>query len=360
MGGRAVGDRAVPELEQPDGDGNGIIGSGSRHLLVPERAHRCHVRIPDSIEEFDSAEMVVTVGAATLVSQLTKITREHQLVPCGLQPDEAGTFGGVFSDPRESPCDPFTGRFRDHVLGIEGMRGDGASLLSGGRVVKNVTGYDLVRLLGGAMGALGVVTRLHLRLEREASNWSRIESSIEDATTYWKVLDSIRCLPIEPYLLAVEPQESRIQVILCGTQVSVEESQQLIQEILPSAETTAVSREDVVELHRQNRARVGQALRVRLPWSCWREMPNTIPGRWRAIFPSAGFGLLEELVPGPELDRFISRVVKWGGSVCAEDAIAEKNYQIPLVQPSPCDELTRRLRSEWDPQAMLAWAGDRC
>ena len=149
-------------------------------------------------------------------------------------------------------------------------------------------------------------------------------------------------------------------MILCGTQVSVEESQQLIQEILPSAETTGVSREDVVELHRQNRARVGQALRVRLPWSCWREMPDTIPGRWRAISPSAGFGLLEELVPGPELDRFISRVVKLGGSVCAEDAIAEKNYQIPLVQPSPCDELTRRLRSEWDPQAMLTWVGDRC
>lgn len=353
-------DSTAPEIDEPDGNSIVAIGSGSRQLLAEGRTHRFPVRIPDAIEDFDPAEMVITVGGATLVSQVMNTTRAQRLVPCGIQPDEAGTVGGLFSDPRESPCDPFTGRFCDHVLGIEGLRGDGTSLLAGGRVVKNVTGYDLVRLLGGAMGALGVVIRLHLRLEREAPSWSRIDCRIEDSATYWSALDAIRGLPFEPYLLALEPADGLCQVVLSGTQVSVIEAQQMIEGILPVAEAKEISQEDVVEIHRQKRARVGQALRVRLPWSCWREVVSTSPGCWRAIFPSAGFGILEEIAPGDELEGFITRINQLGGSVSAEDASAEKQFQIPLVHPSPHDELTRRLRSEWDSLGMLSWRGDRC
>jgi FAD/FMN-containing dehydrogenase len=57
-----------------------------------------------------------------------------------------------------------TGSPRDHVLGLELVTGDGRSLVLGGRVVKNVAGYDLVRLVVGSRGTLGLVTRAHLRL----------------------------------------------------------------------------------------------------------------------------------------------------------------------------------------------------
>ena len=80
--------------------------------------------------------MVATVGAATSVKFLREEVQKKGLIVSGVLPDEEGTVGGLFSDPREGPADSCTGRFRDHVLGIEGVRGDGGPILSGGRVVK--------------------------------------------------------------------------------------------------------------------------------------------------------------------------------------------------------------------------------
>ncbi|MGE4618551.1 MAG: hypothetical protein AAEJ04_01940, partial [Planctomycetota bacterium] len=265
-----------------------ILGSQSRHLMAEKGQHNFASEIPDVVENFDPDEMVVTVGGATAIARLMKLSCEHGLVPSGIQPDEVGTFGGLFSDPREGPCDSFSGRFRDHVLGIEGYRGDGGSLLSGGRVVKNVTGYDLVRLLGGALGALGVVTRLHLRLERQAACWHRIDWPMTNEIVSWETLDSIRRLPFEPYWLSMQPAEQRCQILLAGTMRSIEESLQLLEPVIGSTDSCIDSREigyqELVQSHREKRAAVGNGLRVRMPWQSWRHVTFSAPGKWRSIF----------------------------------------------------------------------------
>ncbi|MGE4618706.1 MAG: hypothetical protein AAEJ04_02740, partial [Planctomycetota bacterium] len=67
----------------------------------------------------------------------------------------------------------------------------------------------------------------------------------------------------------------------------------------------------------------------------------------------------EKVTAGDELLAFIEQVRDLGGSICAEDAIAENRLSVPFVHPSPADELTRRLRTEWDPQRRLYWRGDK-
>lgn len=350
-----------PAAFDSDGVGdlkNTSLGSGSRHLLPPELDHKFAVEIPAAIENFNPEEMIVTVGAATSVSQLLNHVGEHRLTPSGIQPDETGTVGGLFSDPRESPCDPFTGRFRDHVLGIEGLRGSGASILAGGRVVKNVTGYDLIRLLGGAMGALGVVTRLHLRLEQAASSWAQNSCRFDDEEMSWNALDTVRRLPFEPYMIYLEPENQRMQIILSGTKRSTLESLQLIEEVVPNTTSQQISHQEVAQIHRQKRSGEPMALRVRVPWAGWRKIAFVAPGSWRSIFPSAGFGILEKVSSDEKLQQFVQIVSQLGGTVCAEDAVAEKHFQIPLAHPSPADKLTHRLRSEWDPHSLFAWRGD--
>ncbi|MEC9477506.1 MAG: FAD-binding oxidoreductase [Planctomycetota bacterium] len=352
-------DPATSNNEGMTPTGSSGIGSGSRRLLPPEIKHRFAVEVPDRVEDFNPAELVISVGAATPITRLLKSVQEHQLVPCGVQPDELGTVGGLFSDPREGPCDPFTGRFRDHVLGIEGFRGDGSALLSGGKVVKNVTGYDLIRLLGGAMGALGVVTRLHLRLERVSPGWALVSLPFDHSSRTWEQLDQVRLLPIEPYLLCIEPEKQRIRVVLAGTKNSISESHQLLGEVISGSHAETIDQQEVTRFHRLHRADPGVALRIRLPWTGWKKIAASAPGTWRAIFPSAGFGILEHVASGNSLRQLVQDVSQLGGSVCAEDAMAEDRYQIPIVHPFPFDKLTKQLRREWDPQGLLAWRGER-
>lgn len=337
---------------------NTPIGTGSRQLLSPGLQHGVAIHLPNTIEDLNPEEMVATVGAGTPVSRLLQAVGEHQLIPSGIQPDEKGTVGGLFSDPREGPCDSFTGRFRDHVLGIEGVRGDGSPILSGGQVVKNVTGYDLTRLLGGAMGALGIVTRLHLRLERTSPCWGLVSFSFHQNESSWDQLDLIRCLPFEPYMILLEPAKQRVKIVVSGTQGGLSEVLQMIEDLIPDTDTGQVSFSDVVEIHRQSRVELGAALRIRAPWKGWRKIVGEVMGSWHSIFPSAGYGILKPLSTDQPLGRLIEVVSKSGGSVSAEDALSEENYQVPLVHVSPVDTLTRRLRREWDPDGLLFWMGD--
>src|ERR1700730_15399363 len=75
----------------------------------------------------------------------------------------SSTIGGAIASGLDSPLRQFYGTARDFLLGAEFIDGTGALVKSGGRVVKNVAGYDLHKLLIGSLGTLAVVTRLNFR-----------------------------------------------------------------------------------------------------------------------------------------------------------------------------------------------------
>ena len=73
------------------------------------------------------------------------------------------TAGGTIASGVDSPLRQIYGTARDFVLGMEFVTGDGIAAKSGGRVVKNVTGYDIHKMMIGALGTLGVITRINFR-----------------------------------------------------------------------------------------------------------------------------------------------------------------------------------------------------
>ncbi len=110
-------------------------------------------------------DMTVTVEAGCTIDKLQSVVREHgqQLGADPRQPERA-TVGGVLATAESGTLRIRYGAIRDLVLGVEMALADGSVIKAGGKVVKNVAGYDLTKLAIGSMGTLGIITRAVFRL----------------------------------------------------------------------------------------------------------------------------------------------------------------------------------------------------
>jgi FAD/FMN-containing dehydrogenase len=118
----------------------------------------------DEIAHYDPADLTVSVGAGMPLAKLNAKLREHnQFIPLLVPYYTQATIGGAIAAGLDSPLRNAYGTPRDFLLGAEFIDGNGAQIKTGGRVVKNVTGYDLHKLLIGSCGTLAVITRLNFR-----------------------------------------------------------------------------------------------------------------------------------------------------------------------------------------------------
>lgn len=122
------------------------------------------------VERYEPADLTVTAGAATPLSALAARTAEAgQWLPVDGPGLEGATLGQVVLGAPESAVAARLGGVRDLVLGLTLVTGDGRVLRLGGGVVKNVAGFDLVRLVVGSRGALGVLATVTLGLRPRAA-----------------------------------------------------------------------------------------------------------------------------------------------------------------------------------------------
>ncbi len=123
------------------------------------------VRAPSGIVAYDPAELTVTVGAGTAVGDLAGALGEAGQ-ECPLDPRApAATVGGVVAAGLSGPRRLRYGPLRDRVLEVRFVTADGRLVKGGGPTVKNVTGYDVPRLLVGSLGTVGVITQVTLRCQ---------------------------------------------------------------------------------------------------------------------------------------------------------------------------------------------------
>jgi glycolate oxidase FAD binding subunit len=117
------------------------------------------------ILEYEPGDLTITVGAGTTIAEIDAVTAAHrQWCPLAPWGGDDGTVGATISTATAGPFAHAVGAPRDLVLGLECVDGTGLQLRPGGKVVKNVAGFDLTRLLTGAWGTLGAITRVSLRL----------------------------------------------------------------------------------------------------------------------------------------------------------------------------------------------------
>jgi glycolate oxidase FAD binding subunit len=121
------------------------------------------VRAPSGVIAYEPADMTITVGAGTPFAEVDRVLAEHGQ-ECALDPRvAAATVGGILACGLSGIRRLRHGPVRDHVLEVRFETGDGRLVKGGGPTVKNVTGYDLPRLLVGSLGTLGILHQVTLR-----------------------------------------------------------------------------------------------------------------------------------------------------------------------------------------------------
>ncbi|WP_439623693.1 FAD-binding oxidoreductase [Gemmata sp.] len=116
--------------------------------------------------DYPARDMTITVQAGSTVAAVqAALAKEGQWLPVDVPAPERATVGGAVAVNQSGPRRYGYGTLRDYVIGISFVTDDGAEVKAGGRVVKNVAGYDLMKLQIGALGTLGVVTQVTLKVK---------------------------------------------------------------------------------------------------------------------------------------------------------------------------------------------------
>lgn len=146
-----------------------ILGHGSKRGIgrPAQTAHAIDLSQLSGVTLYEPEELVLSARAGTPLRDIEALLAQHRqelaFEPMDYGPllgGEAGrgTIGGVLAANLSGPRRIKAGAARDHVLGIHAVTGRGEAFKSGGRVVKNVTGYDLSKAMAGSWGTLAVVT----------------------------------------------------------------------------------------------------------------------------------------------------------------------------------------------------------
>ena len=288
---------------------------------------------------YDPSELVITARAGTPIAEVESLLGLHGQMLAFEPPilGPASTLGGVVAAGLSGPRRPFAGAVRDSVLGVTVLDGCGRSLRMGGTVFKNVAGFDGFRLMAGALGCLGVLLDVSIRVAPRP----RAEASCSFDIDWTAARERITALMRTPVPLSGAAHDGeRLHLRFSGPAAAVE------------AATKAAGGDETPELfwkHLRNRS-TGPLTAPRL----WRlSVPRTaqldaLPGRWLRDW--AGGEIWLESGESAARIRTLAADVR-GHAMLYRGATAGEAVFAPL--PDGLLALPRRLKSAFDPAGVF-------
>ena len=141
------------------------VGGGTALPPVGEEFVRLDTTAINQIVDYPSRDQTITVAAGMTISALQNTLKEcGQSLPIEVPQADLATVGGAIACDCSGPSRFGAGTFRDYVIGLSAVDGQGRLFSSGGRVVKNVAGYDLLKLMIGSRGRLGIITQVTFKV----------------------------------------------------------------------------------------------------------------------------------------------------------------------------------------------------
>jgi glycolate oxidase FAD binding subunit len=141
-----------------------------------------------TVEHYDPGDLTIGIGAGTRLAEVhDKLAANRQVLPITVPQAERSTIGGVLARAAQDPRRLGYGAVRDVCIGIRFVTADGKIAKAGGRVVKNVAGYDLMKLMIGSYGTLGVIVGASFKLfpqPRQTRTFAAAFRELKDAFAF--------------------------------------------------------------------------------------------------------------------------------------------------------------------------------
>ena len=333
----------------------------------------------DKVIEHAAGDLVVTVQAGVTLGALQeRLATDGQRL--ALDPPGAGTAGGLIATNAAGPLRFRYGAPRDLLIGITIVRADGTVAKAGGKVVKNVAGYDLGKLFAGSYGTLGLITEATFRLHPLPAATAWVTAETGDPTAAAVLALSAARSPYAPAAVELDWPASTgpltVSVLLEGDEPSVAERADLLAAWLKSEVAgIAAGPFSVVRPRLGNRARPTAPTQIRVAFWTGRlaEVLGTIgalAARHRldpAVSGAAAAGVLELSLPADapaesvaELVAELRAEVAAGdgemptGSVVVLTAPAEVRAAADMWGPVPSPGLMRAVKDQFDPGHRMA------
>ncbi len=192
------------------------------------------------VVEHAAGDLVVTVRAGTPVSELQGVVAEAGQQLALDTPYPAATVGGTLAVGTSGPRRLLYGTARDLLIGVTFVRGDGVVAKAGGRVVKNVAGYDFGKLLHGSFGTLGVITEAVFRLHPRPAARRTVTALCVDAASAGRAALSVlgsQVVPTAVEIDALDDGSVAVTVLIEGVEAGVEGRTAVVLELLGSDAT---------------------------------------------------------------------------------------------------------------------------
>ena len=176
------------------------------------------------VVDFQPADLTVSVQAGVTLAQLNEVlAQDGKHVPMAAPLSDEATVGGTLATGLSGPLRSAYGLPRDWLIGISVVGADGTRTKAGGKVVKNVTGYDLNRLYTGSLGTLAVITEATFKLAPAPTDWAVIVaafSGVDAAAAAAQNLQGQFYAPLGLHVLTGEATQ-RIAPAMAGSALSV-------------------------------------------------------------------------------------------------------------------------------------------
>ncbi len=183
----ARAEQVAEVVRKCEADGLALAPMGAGRTLAQIRSQPADVGVSlkrmDRIIDYEPDDMTVVAEAGLTLGTLDTSTAKYgQRLPCDPAHPELTTLGALVGAAKSGPLRLSEGRVRDLLIGIRFVGHAGRLVHGGGRVVKNVAGYDLMKVMTGAFGTLGIITETTFKVRPRPENYSLAITSFEDTS----------------------------------------------------------------------------------------------------------------------------------------------------------------------------------
>ncbi len=322
----------------------------------------------DQLVDHAAGDHVAVVGAGRRLSELqSDIAGADQLL--AVDPAQDGTVGGTIATGATGPLRLAHGAVRDLLLGVTMVRADGVVAHSGGRVVKNVAGYDVAKLLAGSLGTLAIITQAAFRLHPKSPARSWITVPVTTAERAQQVVQSVIHSPTFPAAVELDRSSSSmlsVAVLLEGTGPGVDQRSTTLRELLGAE---AASTPDAPDWWGQEPGATGDTeLKVTHEIGALQRMLAAVTAAEDAsglavrLRGSVAIGSVLAVVPGSadpvDIGRFVAALrqlaPRFGGTVVVRDGPMPVKQAVDVWGPVRGLELMRAVKHRFDPESRLS------